>query len=199
MFSRFIPEENRMRNESAKIRVLVPLAEGAEELEAVTIIDLLRRAGFSVIVAGLHDGPVRCSRGTVLVPDTTLSTLQEADNPRFDLIVLPGGLPGADHLRDDTRLRHLLLEQAAEKRLIAAICAAPKVLEAAGLLAGKRFTAYTGSLERLSGESTGASVEIDAGIVTGRGPGTAMELALTLIEQLAGPGKRREVEKPLLR
>ena len=187
------------QKEPASIRVLVPLAEGAEELEAVTIIDLLRRAGFSVVVAGLRDGHVRCSRGTVMVPDTSLAALIVLGTEPFDLIVLPGGLPGADHLRDDPRLRDLLLQQASARRLIGAICAAPKVLEAAGLLAGKRFTAYTGSLEKLSGQSTGAPVEVDAGIVTGRGPGTAIEFALTLIEQLAGPGKRREVEEPLLR
>ena len=182
--------------ERATPTVLVPLAVGAEELEAVTIIDLLRRAGFTVIVAGLQPGPIRCSRGTVLLPDTTLDEV--VDDP-FDLIVLPGGLPGADTLRDDARVQALLQRQAAAKRHLAAICAAPKALAEAGLLSGCRATAYTGALQGYDVVPTGGSVEIDGNIVTGRGPGVAIDFALTLIEQLAGSGARAAVEAPLLR
>ncbi len=178
------------------IRVLVPLAPGAEELEAVTIIDLLRRAGFSVVVAGLDGGPVECSRGTVILPDVPLADVL---NDRFDLIVLPGGLPGADHLRDDSRLQAMLLRQSEAGRLLGAICAAPKALASAGLLKGRRVTAYTGALEDIGTPSTGAAVEIDAGLVTGRGPGVAMDFTLALIEQLAGSEARVRVEGPLLR
>ena len=81
--------------------VLVPLAEGCEELEAVTILDLLVRAGIKVVSAGLQEGPVRCSRGTVIVPDMTLDKALEQD---YDMLVLPGGLPGADHLNSDSKL-----------------------------------------------------------------------------------------------
>ena len=178
------------------IRVLVPLAPGAEELEAVTIVDLLRRAGFTVVVAGLDEGPVRCSRGTVILPDQPLAAVLNED---FDLIVLPGGLPGADHLRDDARVQSLLLRQSDAGRLVGAICAAPKALASAGLLTGRRATAYTGALDESGTPSTGAAVEIDAGVVTGRGPGVAMDFALTLIEQLAGAEARTRVEGPLLR
>ena len=178
------------------VRVLVPLAPGAEELEAVTVIDLLRRAGFTVVVAGLDDGPVQCSRGVVIVPDQPLSQVLNED---FDLIVLPGGLPGADHLRDDSRVQSLLLRQSDAGRLLGAICAAPKALASAGLLAGRRATAYTGALDESGTASTGAAVEVDAGVVTGRGPGVAMDFALTLIEQLAGVEARARVEGPLLR
>ena len=124
--------------------VLVPLAEGFEELEAITVIDLLRRAGIDVTVAGLGDGPVRASRGTQVLPDTTLDAVAARD---WDMVVLPGGLPGADHLAADDRLRQLLQEHAGAGRWTAAICAAPKVLVAAGLLEGKRATAYPGVLE----------------------------------------------------
>lgn len=178
------------------IRVLVPLAPGAEELEAVTVIDLLRRAGFTVVVAGLDDGPVQCSRGVVILPDQPLAQVMNED---FDLIVLPGGLPGADHLRDDARVQSLLLRQSHAGRLLGAICAAPKALASAGLLEGRRVTAYTGALDESGTPSTGAAVEIDAGVITGRGPGVAMDFALTLIEHLAGSAARARVEGPLLR
>jgi protein deglycase len=185
-----------VKPDPADTRVLVPLAEGAEELEAVTIIDLLRRAGFTVVVAGLKPGPVRCARGTVIVPDRTLDAIQGGD---FHLVVLPGGLPGADHLRDDPRVLALLGDQARSGGMIGAVCAAPKALARAGLLDGVRATAYPGALDDSGVTATGAAVEIDGQIVTGRGPGVAMDFALTLIEQLAGPEVRAQVEGPLLR
>jgi 4-methyl-5(b-hydroxyethyl)-thiazole monophosphate biosynthesis len=106
-------------------RVLVPLAPGCEELEAVTIIDLLRRAEFEVVTAALEPGPVTCSRGTVLVADAELDDVAEQ---AFDLVVLPGGQPGATHLERDGRIHGLLARQAACERWSAAICAAPAVL-----------------------------------------------------------------------
>ena len=111
--------------------VLVPLAQGCEELEAVTIIDLLRRAGITVITAGLDAQPVKASRGTVLLPDTTLDHILDQG---FDMIVLPGGQPGSDHLRDDPRIQQLLKQQAGADKYVAAICAAPRALAQAGLL-----------------------------------------------------------------
>ncbi|WP_018881629.1 MULTISPECIES: DJ-1 family glyoxalase III [unclassified Thioalkalivibrio] len=176
--------------------VLVPLAAGAEELEAVTIIDLLRRAQFEVTVAGLESGPVTCSRGTVIQPDTTLDQVLDA---AFDLIVLPGGLPGANHLRDDARVQGLLRAQAERDGYLAAVCAGPKALAEAGLLEGRRVTAFTGALDDVGIPSTGAPVEVDGRLITGRGPGAAMDFALTLIEQLAGRDARDAVEGPLLR
>jgi len=105
--------------------VLVPLAQGCEELEAVTIIDLLVRAGIEVLSAGLEAGPVHCSRGVTILPDTTLDEALQRD---FDMVVLPGGLPGADHLDADPRIQVLLKTMAAKGKYTAAICAAPKVL-----------------------------------------------------------------------
>ena len=128
--------------------VLVPLAQGCEELEAVTVVDLLRRAGIDVVTAGLDEQPVRASRGMVLLPDMTLEQALQRD---YDMIVLPGGLPGADHLRDDARVIDLLREMAAAGKYTAAICAAPRVLARAGLLDGKRATSYPGALDDCSG------------------------------------------------
>ncbi|HFQ92218.1 MAG TPA: DJ-1/PfpI family protein [Chromatiales bacterium] len=181
------------------MKVLIPLAQGCEELEAVTLIDLLRRANIEVVTAGLESGPVHASRGTVLVPDTTLD---EALGGEYDMVVLPGGLPGADHLDNDGRIHKLLRDMAAKDRFTAAICAAPKVLAHAGLLRGRRATAYPGVLESLDpGDITlqGDAVVVDGKVITSRGPGTAMDFALTLIELLAGTATRNEVEAALTR
>lgn len=179
--------------------VLVPLAQGCEELEAVTIIDLLRRAGIDVTTAGLDERPVRCSRGTVLIPDTVLDVVKDRE---FDMVALPGGLPGADNLNADPRIHALLTATAARGRFTAAICAAPKVLASSGLLDNKCATSFPGAVEveRVPGLTyeTRAVVR-DGNVITSRGPGTAMDFALTLIEALAGKAKRDEVEGPLQR
>lgn len=179
--------------------VLVPLAQGCEELEAVTIIDLLVRAGACVTTAGLVPGPVKASRGVTLLPDTDLDTALQQD---FDMVVLPGGMPGAQHLEDDPRIARLLQQMAARGKYTAAICAAPKVLAAAGLLEGRQATSYPGFLD----QNTPAGVSFqnqavvqDGTVITSRGPGTAMDFALTLIENLFDKTKRDEVEAGLVR
>lgn len=178
-------------------RVLVPLAEGCEEIEAVTIIDLLRRAEIEVVVAGLKPGVVRASRGMQLVPDTTLDAVLD-DN--FDMVVLPGGMPGAANLKADERVLALLKKMAAAGRYTAAICAAPMVLAEAGLLVGKQATSYPGFLDAFPDiQLSTATVVRDLKVVTSRGPGTAMDFALALVEILAGAGKREQVEAALLR
>lgn len=179
--------------------VLVPLAPGCEELEAVTIIDLLRRADIKVTTASLDGEPVIASRGTTLVADIHLDKALDND---YDMIVLPGGLPGADHLRDDPRIINLLKKMASEDKYTCAICAAPKVLAQAGLLENKNATAYPGTLEKLNLSSTTIKpnpVVVDKKIVTSRGPGTAMDFTLKLIEILCGTEKKRNVESALQR
>ncbi|HAJ92282.1 MAG TPA: DJ-1 family protein [Gammaproteobacteria bacterium] len=179
--------------------VLVPLAQGCEELEAVTVVDLLRRAGIDVITAGLDEQPVHASRGVTLLPDMSLD---EALPLEFDMVILPGGLPGADHLRDDPRVIHLLKKMAAADRYTAAICAAPRVLAHAGLLDGKRATSFPGALDidTVPGiDYQEAPVVMDGKVITSRGPGTAMDFALALIEALVGKRKRDEVEDGLQR
>ncbi|OGI38287.1 MAG: 4-methyl-5(B-hydroxyethyl)-thiazole monophosphate biosynthesis protein [Candidatus Muproteobacteria bacterium RBG_16_62_13] len=179
--------------------VLVPLAPGFEDLEAVTITDLLRRAQIEVVTAGLTTGPIRGSRGTTVVPDTTLD---DALQRNFDMVVLPGGQPGATNLEQDARVRTLLQKMAQQGHYTAAICAAPKVLAAAGLLDGKHATGFPGSLDtkqfpkiRIEDQD----VVTDGKIITSRGPGTAMDFTLTLIELLAGKEKRNQVEASLHR
>ena len=180
-------------------KVLVPLANGCEELEAVTIIDLLRRAGVEVISAGLQSGPIQASRGTVLLPD---KLLDDVIDDTFDLIVLPGGLPGADYLDQDARIKELLNVNHQRGAYIGAICAAPKVLANAGLLQNKTVTAYPGVLDAAQFPATkisDAAVEVDGNVITSKGPGTAMDFALTLIECLCGVAKREEITAQLQR
>jgi 4-methyl-5(b-hydroxyethyl)-thiazole monophosphate biosynthesis len=180
-------------------RVLVPLAQGCEEIEAVTVIDLLRRAGIEVVAAGLDRSPVVASRGTRLLPDTDLD---EALGRDYDMVVLPGGQPGADHLEADARIRALLQRSAAQGKWVAAICAAPKVLASAGVLEGRRATSFPGALDPdgVSGMTLVADdVVRDGNVITSRGPGTAMDFALTLIEVLAGRATRERVESTLQR
>jgi 4-methyl-5(b-hydroxyethyl)-thiazole monophosphate biosynthesis len=181
--------------------VLVPLAEGCEELEAVTVIDLLRRAGIEVVAAGLDPGPVKASRGVRLLPDTTLDEALERD---YDMVVLPGGAGGAARLAADPRITDLLRRMAAQGRFTAAICAAPRVLAEAGVLDGKTATGYPGVLPAvLQGRSDvtvrDTAIERDGRVITSRGPGTAMDFALTLIEALVGRAGRDQVEAQLVR
>lgn len=155
--------------------VLVPLAQGCEELEAVTITDLLTRAGINVVTAGLDEQTVIASRGMKLVPDKPLDdVLDEA----FDMIVIPGGLPGADHLNNDQRIQTIIKKLAANNKYATAICAAPRVLATAGLLEDKHVTSFPGALDQFPINNMTyeeKAVVVDGNVVTSRGPGTAMD------------------------
>ena len=178
-------------------RVLVPLAEGCEELEAVTIIDLLRRARIEVVAAGLQPGTVTASRGVRIEPDMSLDEALELE---FDMVALPGGLPGADHLAADARLTALLRHMNESGRFVGAVCAAPKVLARCGLLHGRKATGYPGVLQAEGHpDISGEAVLRDGTVITSRAAGTAMDFALELIEALAGRAVRREVEDGLAR
>ena len=172
--------------------VLVPMADGTEELEAVTVIDVLRRAGASVTVASVDGMRVTASRGVMLGADEPIA---DSGGTTYDLIVLPGGLPGAEHLRDCAILADILKAQAAAGRMIGAICAAPiVVLKAHGLLPAEAtcHSSFADQLESAAGAEE--AVVVSGTVVTSRGPLTAMAFALTLVELLYGEAKRRTVE-----
>lgn len=181
-------------------RVLVPLAQDCEELEAVTITDILVRAGVEVVTASLDENKtITASRGMQLIAQKTLA---EVIDQKFDLIVLPGGLPGADYLQADLRLREKLQSTVAEGGLAAAICAAPQALAAAGLLDDKQATGYPGVVDKLDVagmQYLEQAVVQDGQVITSRGPGTAMDFALYLVEQLQGKAVRDRVEVALVR
>ncbi len=178
-------------------KVLVPLAQGCEELEAVSIIDILRRAGIDVTVAGLDAAPVRASRGVVIVPDVDLNVAMKND---YDMIVLPGGQPGTNNLKADVRILNIVQNMVAQQKYVAAICAAPSVLAVAGVLNGKRATSFPGALDAFPQvQQQPQAVVEDGKIITSRGPGTAMDFALILVERLCGKEKRQVVEAGLQR
>lgn len=183
------------------INVLIPLASGAEELEAVTLVNIFRRAGFRVVTAGLDSEkvPVKCARGTMIIPDATLAQAIADD---YDLLVLPGGQPGTDNLLKDARIIELVQAMESKGCYLAAICAAPMVLGEAGVLQGKKATSYPGCLDNMA--LTGVdyleeSVVVDGKVITSRGPGTAMDFALKLVEIMAGIEVRKGVESGLQR
>ena len=162
---------------------LVPLAEGFEEIEAITIIDVLRRAGVEVMTVGLESAIVTGAHGIVVMAD---QILEHAKPDQFDLIVLPGG-PGTSNLKADDRIAAILTQQVVADKLVAAICAAPVVLSAAGLLKGKRATSFPSVQQDLEvGEYLSVPVVVDGKVVTSRGAGTAMAFALKLVELLQG-------------
>ncbi len=179
-------------------KALVILADGCEELEAISITDILTRADIHVTIAGLTDTVIKASRGATLMADTLFQSVL-ADE--FDLIALPGGLPGAQYLSEDTRVINLVQAQIDRGAYVAAICAAPMVLAKANRLEGFAYTCYPGSLDSLSPEtpSTNGTIEINDNIITGRGPGVALDFALTIVQLLAGAEKRQQVESALCR
>ncbi len=178
-------------------RALVPIADGSEEIEAVCIIDILRRAGMEVVVASVDDLQITASRGVKLMADAFIT---ECTEETFDLIALPGGIPGAEHLRDSTELVGMLKKQKQAGRLYAAICASPAVVfQPHGLLAGKKATCHPGRINSLENkEAVDFRVVVDGNCITSQGPGTAMEFALKLVELLLGRKKMEEVEGPLV-
>ncbi len=177
--------------------VLVLFADGSEELEAITIVNIMRRAGITVTLAGLTDGALKGSRGVTIMPD---STLDEALSKNYDMVVLPGGQPGTNHLKADTRVLNLVQQMAHQHKLVAAICAAPSVLATAGLLDGKQATSFPGALAPFSNiDVQGTAIVEDDNLITSRGPGTAMDFALALVDRLVGRTKRDEVEATLQR
>ena len=177
-------------------RVLVPLAEGFEEIEAITVIDILRRADVEVIVAGLAEGPVQGRSGIRVLPDTTLDTVQAQD---LDMIVLPGGLGGTQRLREDPRIQSLLKALASRGKYTTAICAAPTVLSAVGLTRGRTVTSHPSVRQELSEVHYREDrVVVDGPVVTSRAPGTAMEFAMKLVELLEGPEKVAAVNQGVL-
>ncbi|GAB6031346.1 hypothetical protein CHUAL_009129 [Chamberlinius hualienensis] len=199
IFNRVLPLLLSSRNMSAK-RAIVLLAEGAEEMETIISVDVLRRAGVEVTLAGVG-GPdvVTCSRKVKVLPDVPLV---DCAKENYDVVVLPGGLQGAKILSENPQVGELLRTQENAGRLIAAICAAPTALKAHGIGIGKTVTSYPSVKDKITeGDRyvySESRVVQDGQIITSRGPGTAFEFAGHLVEQLCGAEKRKTVEDGMI-
>lgn len=178
-------------------RVLVPLAEGFEEIEALTVVDILRRGGVEVVTAGLAAGPVTGRSAIAVLPDTTLD--EALAGAEYDMVVCPGGLPGSHYLRDDPRVIGALRRTAEAGGFTAAICAAPLVLDRAGLLAGGCQTSHPSVRDELPAAGYLEERVVTSGkVITSRAPGTAMEFAFTLLGELLGEQAVAEVNQGVL-
>jgi len=176
-------------------KALVFLASGFEEIETVTIVDVLRRAGVDVTVAGLKPNAVEGAHAMKIVPDKTIDDVAVED---FDAFVVPGGNPGYKNLRNDQRVIDMVKKAFDSNKLVAAICAGPAVLSDAGVLEGKACTIYAGMEDELRkgrGLPKEDIVVVDGNIVTSRGPATALPFALKLAEKLAGKQVAENVSK----
>ena len=180
------------------VKILVIFAPGFEEIEALTIIDILRRSGVNVTTAALHSSPVEGAHGVFVCTD---KILEDIDRNIFDGVVLPGGAPGYENLRKDKRVLQLIKQTYDENKLVAAICASPSVLSDAGILVGKKCTIYPGMEEEIrkgGGLFHEDIVVIDDNIVTSRGPATSLIFSLTLAQLLAGKNIANEVSDQVL-
>lgn len=175
------------------MKIIVPLADGFEEIEAVTIMDVLRRAGISVTSVFLRENPVIGSHNIPVTADKNINGISAAD---YDSIVLPGGMPGSSNLKEDGRVIALIRDIHSRGRYIAALCAAPLVLGHAGVLKGIRATCYPGFEPQMTGAiPVPEPVVRDGQVITGKGPGCAIPFALALVEAFAGKEKAENLRE----
>jgi len=179
-----------------QLKVLVPLANGFEEIETMTIIDVLRRAQIDVIVASIDEKHVTGAHGVVVMTQTLISQVRENE---LDMVILPGGMPGADNLRKCKILRDIIQKLNVANKPIGAICAAPWVLYEMGVLKDN-YTCYPSFEERISrGEyHRNKNIVNDQNIITATGPATAMEFALEIVKALKGKEIYQQVKSRLL-
>mmetsp|Transcript_6645 Transcript_6645/g.15637 ORF Transcript_6645/g.15637 Transcript_6645/m.15637 type:complete len:194 (-) Transcript_6645:108-689(-) len=189
-----------MKAGGSRLTVLVPVADDSEEIETACITDTLTRAGAEVVVASVMPAlQVRMSRGLKVVADCLI---EDCSGKEWDAIALPGGMPGAEHLRDSAALKELLLAQSAAGKLTAAVCASPAVVFGAHGLLPASATCYPAPAFKEAVSSASSWVDsplvVDCHVVTSQGPGTSLQFALTLVEKLYGEEKAKEIAAQML-
>ena len=178
-------------------KAIILLATGFEEIEAVTAIDILRRAGIDVVIAGIETLSVTGSHSIIVSADKKLSDVKRD----FDAVILPGGMPGALHLHNSSEVNDFIKDMNAKGVLIAGICAAPSVVMAPiGLLDNKTATCYPGDQIDFAKSTRykNKTVVLDGNIITSQGPGTAMEFAFAVVEKLIGKDAVKKIRKHAL-
>ncbi|CCQ97059.1 DJ-1 family protein [[Clostridium] ultunense Esp] len=178
-------------------KVLLLLAEGFEEVEALTTVDYLRRMDIIVDTCSIGEKRIQGAHRIIVEADKQIDEIDSIKN--YDGLVIPGGLPGATNLRDNGRVIQLVQEFNEEKKLIAAICAGPIVLQKAGIITGKGVTSYPGFDKDLKESKYSEDLVVqDGNIITARGPAVAVYFALKLVENLVGKEKEQELRKDIL-
>ncbi|MCB9799137.1 MAG: DJ-1/PfpI family protein [Candidatus Omnitrophica bacterium] len=178
-------------------KVLIPIADGFEDIEMTVIADVLRRAEVEVTIAGIKEGPVTGARKIKVIPDTTLEKVSVSD---FDLLALPGGQPGVNHLKADPKVIECVQIMSKNGKWIAAICAAPLILKEAGLAVNVHLTSHPSVENEMSSGNTYQTgrVVTDGKLITSRGPGTAIEFALELVKILVSEKKAVEISRAMI-
>lgn len=176
------------------MRVMVPLANGFEEIEALTVVDVLRRAKIKVDTVGVVGSVIESKNGVKVIVDKTLNQINPTD---YDVIVLPGGSPGYQNLERSAKIIEILKTFNSQNKLIAAICGAPTILAKMGLLDDKKATIYPGN-EKLLAYPRDKPVIVDGNIITSQGPGTAIDFALKIVERVLNPVEAERLKKELV-
>ena len=178
------------------MKVAVLLAEGFEEVEAVAVIDVLRRAQIETIVVGLSKEPVPSARNVRIIPDVSIDEVKAEE---LDMVILPGGLGGVEKLKQDKRVENLVKGMREKGKMIGAICAAPTALAKFGLLEGKKATVYPSLKEDIKpAQYVDEKVVEDDKVITSQGPGTALLFGLSIVEKLLGREKAKEIAQKML-
>jgi len=177
-------------------RALVPMADGTEEMEAVIVIDTLRRAKWEVVAAGMKKGVITASRGVKIVPDAVFG---DVDPSTFDIIIVPGGAKGVETLLKEERLGEAIRRLHRAGKFVAAVCAGPLVLQKAGVLSGRKVTCHPDNAAKITqAEWMNEPVVIDDHIITSQGAGTCFKFALAIISKVDGPEKSQEVARGMI-
>ncbi|MCI5698162.1 MAG: DJ-1/PfpI family protein [Clostridiales bacterium] len=182
-------------------KVLVLIADGFEEVEALTPVDLLRRVNIEAVMVSCSEKlVVKGAHGVKVVCDMLLDNLEDEDVEDAFGIVLPGGMPGAENLKNSEGVKYIIKDMMSKKKLVAAICAAPIVLAETDVIDGRRITSYPGFQDELkAAEYMEDSVVLDDNLITARGPAIAMDFALAIVEYLCGREKRHSLANEVLR
>lgn len=178
-------------------KALIPLADGVEEMEAVIVIDMLRRAQWEVVAAGLAGNKtVKASRNVTIVADTTWDAV---DPGVFDVLIIPGGATGVENLMRDKRILDAVRLFNDSKRWLGAVCAGPLVLQEAGVLAGRRITCHPAVHDKLrAAPRLPERVVVDGKLVTSQGAGTCFEFALTFVRLIDGTAKAKSLMQAIV-
>ncbi len=176
------------------MRVMVPLANGFDEIEAFTVVDVLRRANIKTDTIGVIGSVIQSKNGVKVIVDRTLNQINPED---YDAIILPGGSPGYQNLGRSAKLMEILKTFNSQNKLIGAICGAPTILAKEGLLDDKKATIYPG-FEKMLPYPRDRPVVADGNVITSQGPGTAINFALKIVAKILNPAEAQRLKKELV-